>query len=1008
MKVCPNCQSRFDQGEAFCPDDGTELVDAEQLSPGRLAGRRLNGTVELESLRRVDPLGERYRGALIDQETPVDVTVFNQAAIPIRERLDELDPTADILGKALPRQLLSVHSVELDSDEQYLVEQTADGQSLRELIDEEAPMDWRRVIRLTARLAQALHWMAERGQIHRGLHPGAIHVDTDDDTVQVGDWLQSALTRHANPLEGAEEGQAFVGFAAYMPPEAIDEEGDVDERSLVYSLGMLLYEMILGRPPFTADDTDELLKRQTHENPLELGVASDDGGLHPELDSILGMMWNKDREERFQTPKAIVAALSSLVDDSPRELAPAPEVADDPIFETDVDLPDLDEDNSGDEYGGAEDQKPDADGREDDSGGDTLMGISATDVKEAGPGDDAEESDESKDAAADSADDEPGDDIKAGEAAIEDEGSGRERTSSTDQPSIIIEDPELRSAMDEESTAEATDDRSDEETDSEASDVDDDDAVETGESIVSIEGAETDDLEDEDSDVEAQADSDEDGTEAEKPDDEATSVETDDETSEESADEAEAPDEDTSESDDTVGADTESDDNEAADDEDGDRDEGVDDSEEVETSDEAPPVVTVDEETASAAILQRTATSCDLLALGFRETGIDQAFEVDSDTSPVAAKSTHFLRDDDSEVTEESAAWDELSDEIEGDDEDETDDAAEESADASSTTEAEDRQQTTDEPDDTEGSVDEDEADAGTDEKLDEAHEDDQPADVEPEGTEDSDEPADEDGQPDQQPAADARDEGSDDEAAGDEQADDDKQADDDEQADGDEQADDDEQADEDDQDDEDEQDDEEETAEDNETTEDDETAEDEDAEEGEPAEEEETAEDDETAEDEDAEEGEPAEGDEEAEDEKPAGTGDEEDEESSVDASGETVVVDSEDDEHEEETDDEEPEQKAAQDDTEDAPQLSSFEADGLPETDATDEWFEVDEKEAWRAANVREGRDRSEVIRKYATTAVWVVLVLGAIGLFIFAQTYEPADGQNGGTNETQTSSE
>jgi serine/threonine protein kinase len=987
VKVCPNCQSRFDQGEAFCPDDGTELVDAEQLSPGRLAGRRLNGTVELESLRQVDPLGERYRGALIDQETPVDVTVFNQAATPIRERLDELDPTADILGKALPLQILSVHSVELDSDEQYLVEQAADGQSLRELIDEEAPMDWRRVIRLTARLAQALHWMAERGQIHRGLHPGAIHVDTDDDTVQVGDWLQSALTRHANPLEGAEEGQAFVGFAAYVPPEAIDEEGDVDERSLVYSLGMLLYEMILGRPPFTADDTDELLKRQIHENPLELGVASDDGDLHPELDSILGMMWNKDPEERFQTPKAIVAALSSLVDDSPRQLAPAPEVADDPIFETDVDLPGLDEDNSGDEYGGAEDQKPDADGRGDDSGGDTLMGISATDVKEAGPGDDAEESDESKDAAADSADDEPGDDIKAGEAAIEDEGSGRERTSSTDQPSIIIEDPELRSAMDEESTAETTDDGSDEEPDSEASNADDDDAVETGESVVSIEGAETDDLEDEDSDVEAPEDSDEDGIEAEKPDDEATSVETDGETSEESADEAEAPDEDTSESDDPVEADTESDENEAADDEDGDRDEGVDDSEEVQTSGEAPPFVGVDEETASAAILQRTATVCDLLALGFRGTGIDDAFEVDSDTSPIAAKSTHFLRDDDSEVDGESAAWDELSDEIEGDDEDETDgetdDAAEESADASSTTEAEDEQQTTDEPDDTEESVDEDEADAETDEKLDEAGEDDQPADVEPEGTEDSDEPADEDEQPDEEPAADARDEGSDDEAPGDEQADDDEQADEDDQYDEDEQADreddpDDEQAGGD------------EAPDEEETAEDDETTEDEDAEEGEPAE------DDETTEDQETEDGEPEE------------TGDEENEESSVDASGETVVVDSEGDEDQEETDDDKPEQKAAENDTEDAPQLSSFEADGLPETDATDEWFEVDEKEAWRAANVREGRDRSEIIRKYTTTAVWVVLVLSAVGLFIFAQTYEPADGQNGGTNETQTSSE
>jgi serine/threonine protein kinase len=976
VKVCPNCQSRFDQGEAFCPDDGTELVEAEELSPGRLAGRTLDETVEVESLRRTDDLGERYRGELVETETPVDVTVFNQAANPVRERLDELAPTAAILENALPPQILAVHSVELDADERYLVEQSAHGEPLRELIDQEAPMDWRQAVRLTARLAQALHWMAERGHIHRGVHPGAIHVDTDEDAIQVGDWMQSALTRHANPLEGAQNGAAFVGFPAYMAPEALEEDGDVDERSLVYSLGMLLYEMILGRPPFTAEETTELIKRQLHEKPLELGVASDDEDLHPELDSILGMTWSKDPEERFQTPKAIVAALSSLVDDSPRELAPAPEVADDPIFETGIDLPDLDEDESDDESDGDLDEEIQADGGEEVSDSDTLIGISATDVPDAESDEDSEETDESGHADGDSADDESDDDIQTGEAAIGEDDSERERKSSADQPSIIIEDPELRSAMEEESSAETADEESDgEETAGEADADDDGDGDETPEdSGVSSDIEETEDLEDEDSDVEAPADSDEENVDTDEP-----------ETGAEPAGGNEAAERD---------GDTNDERDQQSDEEDSELEEN--DSEETETTDDGPSFVTVEAETASAALLKRTQTPSGLLALGIAESTIDDSFAPDFDTPTIAAESTHLLREDDSDVEDESAAWDELSDEIDGDDG--------ESDEEPSVEDEEAEQQAADETDDEE-SDDGDDAEAESDRESPETDAEDQAED----GAEDV-----EDGGE----AADPDEEGADEQAEDDESDIDDEADEDEEQASEEDQdtADEDEEVDED-----------EPTAEDEEDAEaDDDEADTDDEVDEEDDEDEESSvdasgetvvvssDDDETETDDDeAETDEEAEADtddDEAETDEETDT-DDEDEESSVEASGEAVVASSDDeaatDDDETDTDDETESDDDAGTDEDEAPQLSSFEANGAPETDATDEWFEVDEEEAWRAADVREGRDRSEIIRKYATTAVWVVLILAAVGLLVFAQTYEPADGQQGDT-ETQTSSE
>ena len=447
MKVCPNCQSRFDQGESFCPNDGSKLVDAEKLSPGEWTGRELGEAVRLDELYGVDPIGERYRGTLLSDQRAVRVTVFNQDSEPLETRLGDVKSALDQLQNPIPPEILAVHSFQLDEETSYVVEQTADGQTLREVLDDQEKLPWKSAIRIAAHLAQALHWMAERGHIHRGLHPGAIYItDVDEGTVQVGDWLQAALTFEDEPMERAENGAAFVGFAPYMPPEMIRDEGTFDERSL------------------NSDETTETLKRHLHEKPLKLKIASGSEDFHPELDDVLSMMWGKSPDERFQTPKATIAALSSLVDESPRNLAPAPSIADKAVFEAPPE---------GEDEADAGDSVDTTDKTAEEKPAETMLGI-------GGPSPASEtQSDE----------DEPESSIETGEAAIEkeEEDDERDRVSSSEMPSIIIEDPELRSAMDGgEAEDEEEDDTSDDEADEEpdeasesASDVETDGSDET-------------------------------------------------------------------------------------------------------------------------------------------------------------------------------------------------------------------------------------------------------------------------------------------------------------------------------------------------------------------------------------------------------------------------------------------------------------------------------------------------------------------------------------------------
>ncbi len=334
MKVCPECQARFDGGEAFCPNDGTKLVAARDLSPGELTGLDLTEHIHLERLEFCDDLGERYAGELAPDAQPVRVTVFNQGFRPEAERAEALDKLRAELDGPLPPEILSLHSVELDDEHPHVVEEAPKGPSLKSLLDERKALDWQTAVRLVCRVGRALQYLADQGLVHLGLHSQAIFVTKlQEGSIQLGEWAQGVLSHRERPLDWAEEHpEDFLGYTAYLAPETIRDASDADERTLVYMMGMLLYELIAGKPPFTSKSPDEALKRHLHEKPLKLSIARGGSGLHPDIDDVLEMMWKKAPERRFQNPQAAIAALGSMLDEGPDDIAPALQTATSAVF----------------------------------------------------------------------------------------------------------------------------------------------------------------------------------------------------------------------------------------------------------------------------------------------------------------------------------------------------------------------------------------------------------------------------------------------------------------------------------------------------------------------------------------------------------------------------------------------------------------------------------------------------------------------------------------------------
>jgi len=202
--------------------------------------------------------------------------------------------------------IVGIHAVEEAEGQAFISMEYVAGRSLRHVTDEEAlPLD--RAVAIASEVASALSAAHAAGIVHRDIKPDNI-VITDDGHAKVLDF---GLAR----IEGATkltESAVTVGTLAYMSPE--QAQGDaVDERSDIFSLGAVLYEMITAHTPFRGDHPAAIVYSIVNE-PSE-PLARYKSGVPEELERIVGKALRKDRETRYQSAADMVADLSALRSD---------------------------------------------------------------------------------------------------------------------------------------------------------------------------------------------------------------------------------------------------------------------------------------------------------------------------------------------------------------------------------------------------------------------------------------------------------------------------------------------------------------------------------------------------------------------------------------------------------------------------------------------------------------------------------------------------------------------
>ncbi|MFN8524500.1 MAG: protein kinase [Chloroflexota bacterium] len=262
-------------------------------------GRQLGQYVIVDQLGR-GGMATVYKAQQLGLDRPVALKILHPGLAEDDVIIRRFEQEARIAANLYHPHILTIYDVGRVDGTFYIAMRFVDGETLGQLLRRENPIDPMRALRMVEQIADALDFAHSKGVLHRDVKPANILVESGD-----------ALTLNDFGIARASEGaqltstRMVIGTPEYMSPE--QARGDqVDHRTDLYALGVLLYETLGGRPPFSAANTPALLYMHVHQQPPPIRDMRPD--LPAAIEAVLEKALAKSPEDRFQSGRELVSA----------------------------------------------------------------------------------------------------------------------------------------------------------------------------------------------------------------------------------------------------------------------------------------------------------------------------------------------------------------------------------------------------------------------------------------------------------------------------------------------------------------------------------------------------------------------------------------------------------------------------------------------------------------------------------------------------------------------------
>ncbi len=289
----PNGVTEIDDSERKAPDSGVSKA------PHGLLGHTIDQRYRVESLLGEGGMGLVYRVRHTQLNKPLAIKVLRRENTRDPEVLARFRREAESASAIGNEHIVDINDFGvLDDGSTYFVMECLEGIDLIDAIDAAQRMPEARAIRIAMQVCRALGAAHDAGIIHRDLKPENVFLIRRNETDDFVKVLDFGIAKVANGPKRLTRAGEVLGTPHYMSPEQC--EGDnVDHRTDIYALGVLMYEMVTGHVPHDADTMMGILTKQMYEDPIPPKVRVPQ--VSDQLEQLIMRCLEKKPEQRYQT-----------------------------------------------------------------------------------------------------------------------------------------------------------------------------------------------------------------------------------------------------------------------------------------------------------------------------------------------------------------------------------------------------------------------------------------------------------------------------------------------------------------------------------------------------------------------------------------------------------------------------------------------------------------------------------------------------------------------------------